>query len=354
MKAQSQKYTLEFKQPAGTSRGILHHKDTYFIKIEKNGQTGYGECNLFRGLSADDRPDYEEKLNWLVANIHLPKDIILEQLKDYSSLIFGYEQALWSLNAKNPLVFFPSKFTDGQAGIPINGLVWMGNKQFMFDQIKQKISDAYRVIKLKIGAIDFKDELDLLKYIRQQFTPEEIEIRLDANGAFSTDTALEKLKYLSDFKIHSIEQPIKQGQFEKMAQLCEQTPIPIALDEELIGYNYQFDKFSFLNQIKPQYIILKPALHGGYAGADTWIEAARKLDIGWWITSALESNIGLNGIAQYTYQKDINIPQGLGTGGLYTNNIDSPLYIANSQLFFDSKRNLSDINRKIEHLFVFK
>jgi len=351
MKAQSQKYTLKFKQPAGTSRGILYHKDTYLIKIEKDGQTGYGECNLFRGLSADDRPDYEDKLNWLVTNIHLQKDIILEQLKDHSSLIFGYEQALWSFNAKNPLILFPSKFTEEQVGIPINGLVWMGNKQFMFDQIKQKISEGYHVIKLKIGAIDFNDELDLLKYIRQQFTPEEIEIRLDANGAFSADSALKKMKYLSDFSIHSIEQPIKQGQMKKMAQLCEQTPIPIALDEELIGYNFQFDKLNFLKNIKPQYIILKPALHGGYTGADTWIEAANKLNIGWWITSALESNIGLNGIAQYTYQKDIIIPQGLGTGSLYSNNIDSPLFITNSQLFFDNHKNLSEINHKIAYLF---
>ena len=351
MKAKSLKYSLQFKQPAGTSRGILYHKDTYFIKIVRDGQTGYGECNLFRGLSAEDRPDYEEKLNWLVANIHLTKDVILEQLKDYSSIIFGYEQALWSLKAKNPLILFPSKFTEGQAGIPINGLVWMGNKKFMFDQIKQKLSDGYRVIKLKIGAINFNDELDLLKYIRQQFTPDEIEIRLDANGAFSPDTALEKLKYISDYSIHSIEQPIKQGQFEKMALLCQQTPIPIALDEELIGYNYQFDKLSLLSQIKPQFIILKPALHGGFSGTDTWIDVARKLDIGWWITSALESNIGLNGIAQYTYQKDIEIPQGLGTGSLYINNIDSPLYIANSQLFFDKQRNLAGINKKILQLF---
>ena len=340
MKAFYQKYQLIFKRPAGTSRGVLLRKDTYFIQIEKEGKTGYGEAALFRGLSADDRPDYEEKLQWAIQNIHLPKNELFKQLKEYSSIIFGLEQAFASLSAQAPHLLYPSAFTEGETNIPINGLVWMGDKSFMLRQIKEKINQGFRVIKLKIGAIDFQDELDLLKYIRSEFSPGEIEIRVDANGAFHPDEALEKLKRLSDFQIHSIEQPIRQGQIEVMSRLCEQTPLPIALDEELIGYSFDFDKINFLKQIKPQFIILKPALHGGFTGTDSWIDAAEKLQIGWWITSALESNIGLNAIAQFTARKNVNIPQGLGTGSLFTNNFDSPLYIDKAALHYQPDKKL--------------
>ena len=214
----------------------------------------------------------------------------------------------------------------------------MGEKTFMFEQIKQKIKQGFGVIKLKIGAIDFKDELDLLKYIRTQFSSSEIEIRLDANGAFTPAEALEKLKFLSEYEIHSIEQPIKAGQFDEMGFLSENSPIPIALDEELIGYHFGQNKKAILARIKPQYIILKPALHGGFIGSDTWIEAARELNIGWWITSALESNLGLNAIAQYTAAKKVKIPQGLGTGGLFTNNFESPLYIKEGALHYNRNK----------------
>ncbi len=335
MKAIFQKYQLIFKQPAGTSRGILHRKDTYFIKLEKEGKTGYGEAALFRGLSAEDLPDYEKKLQWALAHIDMPVNDLFVALKDYSSIIFGLEQAFASLNAKQNHILYPSMFTNGEVGIPINGLVWMGTKDFMLRQIKEKLKSGYRVVKLKIGAIDFQDELELLKFIRREFNSGEIEIRVDANGAFSVNEALEKLKRLSDFSIHSIEQPIKAGQIDAMAELCQKSPVPIALDEELIGYHHLFDKKKFLAQINPQFIILKPALHGGFIGTKTWIEAARKLGIDWWITSALESNIGLNALAQFTYQLQVSRPQGLGTGSLFTNNFASPLFIKDGSLWFD-------------------
>ena len=340
MKARYIKYILHFKQPAGTSRGILTTKETYFLILEENGKTGYGECNLFKGLSSDDVTDYEEKLNWLVQHINLKPEEILFELRDYPSIIFGWETALQSLKSEQPHLLYPSGFTEGKTGIPINGLIWMGSKEFMFSQIKEKLKVGFKVIKLKIGAINFQDELDLLKYIRSQFSPEDIEIRVDANGAFAPEEAMEKLKRLSEFDLHSIEQPVKAGQLEILAQLCEQTPLPIALDEELIGYNHLFDKQKFLSYIGPQYIIIKPALHGGFTGTKGWIEAAENIQAGWWITSALESNVGLNAIAQYTYQLGVTVPQGLGTGGLFTNNFSSPLYIENGELWYKPEKTL--------------
>ena len=340
MKARYIKYLLNFKQPAGTSRGILTTKETYFLVLESDGKTGYGECNLFKGLSSDDQPDYEQKLDWLVQNIHLNPEVIIHELRDYPSIIFGWETALKSLEAVQPHLLYPSDFTEGKKGIPINGLIWMGDKNFMFRQIKEKLQAGFKVIKLKIGAINFQDELDLLQYIRRQFSADDIEIRVDANGAFSPEEALEKLKQLSDFDIHSIEQPIKAGQLEKLTELCANTPLPIALDEELIGYNHLFDKHKFLANIKPQYIIIKPALHGGFIGTDGWIRAAENTQTGWWITSALESNVGLNAIAQYTYQRQVKVPQGLGTGGLFSNNFSSPLYIHQGELHYNPQKNL--------------
>lgn len=341
MKGKYQKYQLIFKKPAGTSRGTLHHKETYIIRIiNDNEKVGYGEAALFKGLSADDLTDYEKKLQWAVKNLHLDKKEIFKKLKNYASIIFGLEQAFRSLEAESPQVLFPSDFTLGKKNIPINGLIWMGEKSFMLEQIKQKINNGFKVIKLKIGAIDFQEELDLLKYIRNEFSSEKIEIRVDANGAFQTKEALEKLKRLSDYNIHSIEQPIRQGQWEEMALLCNQSPVPIALDEELIGFSYDFDKINFLKKIQPKYIILKPALHGGFIGVNSWIKAAEKLQINWWITSALESNIGLNSIAQFTAQKNTDVPQGLGTGSLFINNFDSPLYIKQGSLGYQPDKKL--------------
>ncbi|WOD45345.1 o-succinylbenzoate synthase [Hwangdonia lutea] len=332
------KYILNFKQASGTSRGVLKTKETWFIVIEYNGKKGIGECGVFRGLSVDDVPHYEDILQWTCVNIHLGLAVLLDELNKFPSIQFGLEMAFKSLESENDFELFPSEFTRGNASIPINGLIWMGSEAFMKQQIKEKISAGFHCIKMKIGAIDFQTEINLIKSIREEFSSKEIELRVDANGAFSTDEALEKLKILSDFDLHSIEQPIKQGQFEAMAKLCDNTPLPIALDEELIGVYSVTKKQELLQTIKPQYIILKPSLVGGFKGSDSWIEIAENNNIGWWITSALESNIGLNAIAQYTYKKQSDLPQGLGTGALFTNNFDSPLLVKNGTLQYDKKR----------------
>ncbi|NOQ91846.1 MAG: o-succinylbenzoate synthase [Flavobacteriaceae bacterium] len=345
MKATFKKYILNFKQPGGTSRGVLHTKETYFLILEKNQKIGIGECALFKGLSVDDRPDYEDKLQWLCNNIQLDKDFLLGELLEFPSIQFGLEQALLSINCDDKFELFPSNFTKGNNAIAINGLVWMGDKTFMQKQIKEKLSSGFTTIKLKIGAIDFKSELDLLKSIRNEFTVNEIELRVDANGAFHSNNALEKLKYLSDFELHSIEQPIKVGQWQEMADLCKKTPLPIALDEELIGVFDKSDKENMLQTIKPQFIILKPSLIGGFRGSDEWIEIAKNNKVNWWITSALESNIGLNAIAQYTYVLENKMPQGLGTGSLFSNNINSPLQVKNGALHYNvDKKDKWDIS----------
>ncbi len=336
MNAFYQKYTLKFKSPSGTSRGILKTKETYFLILDLEGKKGYGECGLFRGLSIDDRPDYENKLKWVCDNIHFGLDALLEKLIDFPSIQFGLETAFRSFQSSHPFKLFPSKFTEGEDSIPINGLIWMGSKQFMKDQIKEKLKDGFKCIKMKIGAIDFETEIDLLKSIRKEYSSKEIEIRVDANGAFEVQNALDKLKTLSELDLHSIEQPIKQGQHEEMAMLCESTPLPIALDEELLGVFSVTEKQNLVQTIKPQYIILKPSLVGGFDGSDEWIEVAENQKIGWWITSALESNVGLNAIAQYIYLKKNKIPQGLGTGSLFTNNFDCPLKVKNGKLRHDN------------------
>ena len=345
MKATCHPYRLIFKNPSGTSRGILRHKDTYFLVLIDGKNFGIGECALFKGLSCDDVPDYEKNLQELIEDIENNKSNILEKFRKFPSIVFGYEQAILSLKSHNPFELFPSEFSKGEESIPINGLVWMGDKRFMTQQIDDKLNNGFRTIKLKIGAIDFKEELALLKYIRQQYSPDDITIRVDANGAFTVNEALEKLKWLSDYKLHSIEQPIKAGQWEKMADLCKQTPLAIALDEELIGIDDWDKKQQLISTINPQYIILKPALHGGFSGSNEWIEIAEKHRIDWWITSALESNIGLNAIAQYTFAKQVSLPQGLGTGGLFTNNFDSPLFVKNGHLHADSQPKW-----KLEHI----
>lgn len=330
-----QKYILDFKQASGTSRGVLTQKETWFLILGHNGKKGIGECGILRGLSIDDRPDYEEKIKWVCDNIHLGKQKLYDSLTEFPSMQFGVEMAFLSLESENPLELFPSDFTKNAQSIPINGLVWMGEPAFMKEQIEQKIAEGFNCIKLKIGAIDFNKELELLQLIRTHFDAKTIEIRVDANGGFSPDEALSKLKQLHPFDLHSIEQPIKQNQISKMAELCQQTPFPIALDEELIGVFSLDDKESLLTKIKPQYIILKPSLIGGFQGTQEWISLAEKHNIGWWITSALESNIGLNAIAQFTFTLQSPLPQGLGTGGLYTNNFDSPLEVVNGELWYN-------------------
>ncbi len=332
MQAFFKKYTLEFRRPAGTSRGVLRVKETYFLYLTNGAKTGIGECNLFKGLSIDDRPDYEEKLQWLCDHISGNPISVMMELKEWPSILFGYEMALKSLQSQDPFTLFPSMFTAGEDTININGLVWMGDQEFMLQELENKLESGFNCIKLKIGAIDFDKELELLAAVRSRFCESEITIRVDANGAFTPQNAMSKLDALAHYQVHSIEQPIQQGQWQEMAALCEQSPIDIALDEELIGLYDIEDKQRCVETIKPQYIILKPALVGGFQSCREWINIAVSNNTGWWMTSALESNVGLNAIAQFTYTLGNEMPQGLGTGGLYTNNIDAPLEIKNGTL----------------------
>ena len=339
MKATYHKYLLHFKRPSGTSRGVMTDKETWFIVLDHEGKKGIGECGILRGLSCDDRPDYEEKLAWTCANIHLGKEVLWENLLEFPSIQFGVEMAFQSLESQTPFILFPSDFTKGQKSIPINGLIWMGEEAFMKEQIEEKLADGFRCVKLKIGAIDFEKELQLLRYIRANFSPEQVEIRVDANGAFNEVVALDKLIQLSEFKLHSIEQPISKNNTDRMSELCKISPFPIALDEELIGVFSISEKEALLQKIKPQFIILKPSFVGGFRGTQEWIDLAEKHQIGWWITSALESNIGLNAIAQWTYLQHNLMPQGLGTGALYTNNFDCPLKVDQGQLWYNTDIN---------------
>lgn len=326
-------YTLDFKRPSGTSRGVLNTKETYFIEVFEDDKKGIGECALFRGLSFDDDDDYEAALEWTCRNINLNLEELREELVNHPSIIFGVEQALLNLKHQNEL-YFPSDFTDGEDSIKINGLIWMGTSDYMKEQLEEKLSQGFSCIKLKIG-FDWTSEKEILKSLRQQFPKDKIELRVDANGAFSTEQAKVVLQELAELDIHSIEQPIQAGDWKSMAELCHSTPTPIALDEELIGVlNYE-SKQTLIKEIKPQYIILKPALVGGFSGSDEWIDLAEQNNTGWWITSALESNIGLNAIAQYTYTKKNPMPQGLGTGGLFTNNYETRLHLEGERLWFE-------------------
>lgn len=334
MKASYHRYVLDFKRPSGTSRGVMNQKETWFLVLRENDKYGIGECGILRGLSYDDRPDFEEKLQWTCHNIQENEDVLFSELAEFPAIKFGLEQAFRSLKSDNPFHLHSSDFLEKEVPIPINGLVWMGNKDFMFQQINQKIEAGFDCIKMKIGAIDFETELELLKYIRTHFSESDIELRVDANGAFHPSEALDKLGRLASYRIHSIEQPIRQGQWEEMAQLCQQTPLPIALDEELIGVVDVTKRAQLLQTIQPQYIILKPSLLGGYADSLEWIKLAEDTKADWWITSALESNIGLNAIAQFTATLNNNLPQGLGTGALYTNNLESPLEVSKGGLYY--------------------
>ena len=328
-------YTLNFKRPSGTSRGVLNTKETYFIEVFEDDKKGIGECALFRGLSFDDDDDYEAALEWTCRNINLSIDDLREELVNHPSIIFGVEQALLNLQHQNEF-YFPSEFTEGKDSIKINGLIWMGTSDYMKEQLEEKLSKGFSCIKLKIG-VDWNAEKQILKSLREQFPKDKIELRVDANGAFSPEQAKIVLQELAELHIHSIEQPIQAGNWKAMAELCHSTPTPIALDEELIGVlNYESKK-TLIKEIKPQYIILKPALVGGFSGSDEWIQLAEQNNIGWWITSALESNIGLNAIAQYTYTKNNPMPQGLGTGGLFTNNFETNLHLEGERLWFDNR-----------------
>jgi len=342
------RYTLHFKFEAGTSRGVLTEKDTYFIRIrhaESPLVYGLGECGPLKGLSPDDRPDFEDYLREICdtfngLDLQLFKwniPIILSQLISprFPSVEFGFETAMLDYLHGGRRVIVDNEFARGNKALPINGLIWMGNREFMLRQIEEKLAGGYTTLKLKIGAIDFEQECALLESIRSRFTPEQITLRVDANGAFHPEEVDEKLARLATYGLHSIEQPIRAGQTDFLTELCRRTPVPIALDEELIGHMEYVHKFRLLKKIQPQFIILKPTLLGGMRHCDEWIEIAGRLGIGWWITSALESNIGLNAIAQYTAGFKNTLPQGLGTGQLYHNNLDSPLRLENGLLRYD-------------------
>lgn len=337
MKATFTKYILNFKRPSGTSRGVLKTKETWFVILEHEDRFGIGECAIFRGLSYDDVPQFEQTCNWVTENMDLGLPVLLHDLQNFPSIQFGLEQAFLSLNSDNPFKLFDSSFVQNNHPIAINGLIWMGDSGYMKEQISDKLEKGFNCIKLKIGAIDFKEELRLLESVRKEFDADTIELRVDANGAFTPKEALLKLTELSQFQLHSIEQPIRQGNWEQMRELCEETPLPIALDEELVGITDVTKKKEMLLMVQPQFIILKPSLVGGFSGSKQWMEIANDNGIGWWVTSALESNIGLNAIAQWTATLGNTMPQGLGTGSLFTNNFDSPLKVQNGGLFYDNE-----------------
>ena len=335
MKASHCKYILKFKRPSGTSRGILTEKETHFIVLKEGDNIGIGECGILRGLSVDDVPGYEDRIKEVCNCIHLGLPQLLAELQEFPSIQFGLEQAFLSLRSSDPFTLFPSSFTKSGKPIPINGLIWMGNEDFLLDQLDTKIKQGFRCLKVKVGALDFETELNFLNALRNKYPADDIELRLDANGAFSTGDALEKLHSLSNFHIHSIEQPVAKGQIKAMCELCKTSPIPIALDEELIGIFEVTEKSNLLQMINPAYIILKPSLIGGLKGSQEWIDLADDLGIGWWITSALESNIGLNAISQWTFTLGSDMFQGLGTGALFENNFDSPMKVTEGHLYYD-------------------
>jgi o-succinylbenzoate synthase len=425
------KTSLKFLQPAGTSRGVLHEKESWFIRLRNSDDpetVGIGECSLIPGLSPDSIPVFEQQLRAVCQSVgnfvpgkrdgpgtafpseegltplkkgqsHLDKERgasdneqnpnasygspdekmhgkdkessklsnkesntiqngpnahqdsltaeILSniELSAFPAIRFGLETALRDLEQGGKRLLYPSDFTTGTTGIPINGLIWMGNKREMLSRIAEKLDQGFSVLKMKVGALNFDDELEILHALRKEHPPAQLELRLDANGAWQPDEALEKLKVLSEFGIHSVEQPIPAGTPEEMARVCTNSPIPIALDEELIGVHTPEQKEQLLATIKPHYIILKPSLLGGIKASDEWIGLAEKQGTGWWVTSALESNIGLNAIAQWTATLETSLPQGLGTGSLFANNIPSPLTVTGSRLFYRPEKpwNLSPL-----------
>ncbi|GAB5539017.1 MAG: o-succinylbenzoate synthase [Salibacteraceae bacterium] len=340
------RHSLQFKRPSGTSRGILTDKPSWFLTYAESDWVypALGEVSIIPGLSADPIDRIESKLNEVCANLNAE---LPTETTGFPAITFALEMLEADIKAKGSKVFYPTNdFNTGVAEIKINGLIWMGDPLFMLEQIKEKMEQGFRCLKLKIGAIDFEKELKILASIRQEINAIDLEIRVDANGAFTPGDALEKLKTLSEFDIHSIEQPIAPKQWDEMAALCSTSPLDIALDEELIGLNALEEKRRALDTIRPQYIILKPSLLGGLKACDVWISEAEQRGIKWWLTSALESNIGLNAIAQYAHEKDVSMPQGLGTGSLYTNNIDSPLYIHRQFLMMNPNHiwNLKPLN----------
>jgi o-succinylbenzoate synthase len=338
LKASYKKHTLQFLRPAGTSRGVYITKESWYIFLSDGKKTGIGECSLLKGLSIDDGPDFEYTLSEICDQINQGIFDFGLPLFDFPAIKFGLETALLDLKNGGRHILFPSEFTEEKTGITTNGLIWMGDKTSIRLQIAEKLEKGFSCIKLKIGAIDWDSETEVIAEMRRQFSAKELTIRVDANGAFNFQQAKTVLSELAEMKVHSIEQPIKAGNLEEMAKLCLSTPTPIALDEELIGIFPLENKRKLLQNIKPHYLIIKPSLLGGFKASEEWISLASEMNIGWWATSALESNIGLNAISQWVYMKNVALPQGLGTGMLYTNNIDSPLTLIGEKLFYDLKK----------------
>ena len=333
MKASFKYLNLKFKNPSGTSRGVLKTKDSWFLLLKDKSQMGIGECSIIEGLSIESKTVVVQKLEELCILINKGQHIEDEFFKNLPAIRFAFEMAMMSIRESHSFKMDDNNFINGQP-ISINGLVWMGDISFMKNQIIQKVNDGYQCIKIKVAALEFEEELNLLKWIRKEFAKEKLELRLDANGGFSISEVYDKLDLLNQFQIHSIEQPIAKGYTEEMALLVEKSPIDIALDEELIGVDEVSDKEALLEVIKPQYIILKPTILGGFQKSLEWIRLANQYNISWWVTSALESNVGLNAIAQWTSALNNQMYQGLGTGQLFTNNITSPLYIDSGQLHY--------------------
>lgn len=349
LNASYHKHILTFNFPARTSRGVLTEKPSWIIKLYDPANpniTGKGECSIINGLSPDPDQGYEAMLDKVCSNPANYFSFSDPELDSFPSIRFGLEMAWYDLRQGGYGLLFNSEFTEGNMGIPVNGLIWMGSKENMLQQIRKRIEEGFQCIKMKIGAIDFEDELDLLRAIRKEFSADVIQLRVDANGAFKPSGALEKLKRLSDFNLHSIEQPIKPGNWQAMAVLSDKTPLPVALDEELFAPGSDSNKFNLLKTIRPQYLVLKPSMLGGFAKTQEWIEAAKTLNIGWWITSALESNIGLNALAQWTYSLNNPSHHGLGTGKLFVNNFPSKMFIDNGILKYrrDALHGASTVN----------
>lgn len=328
-------HPLVFVRPAGTSRGILEQKPCWLIRLSSSrGISGIGEVSFIPGLSVEDEEELEIQLDHICKLISRGEMDPLQQLPAMPGVQFALETALRDMQTGGQQILYPSEFTSGEAGIPTNGLIWMGTKPFMISQIREKMKLGFKVLKLKVGSLHFSEELDLLRWIRSEFGSDDLEIRLDANGAWTPEEAREKMEQFSRFFIHSIEQPIAAGQKEELAQLCGDSSIPVALDEELIGLSDPLERSELLARVRPAYIILKPGLLGGFSVAEHWIALAEKYKAGWWVTSALESNVGLSAIAQWTWQLGVSRHQGLGTGALYTNNISSPLQMSGEELWY--------------------
>jgi len=334
--AKYKKHNLIFNLPGGTSRGVLYEKPSWYLKIEDHkGDIGIGEVSLIPGLSIEDVDKMDLMLDEVCRNINEIKEDYHSKYSESPAIRFALEMALKTIENDSPFELLKSDFTKGDDSIKINGLIWMGDIPNMNQQIEAKLEQGFSCLKMKIGALQFEKEIEVLKSIRKRFSKNALELRVDANGAFNPGEAKEKLDQLSKLDLHSIEQPIKAGQWKEMARLCSYSPLPIALDEELIGVHNIDLKAQMLNEIKPQYIIIKPSLVGGFLASEEWIKLASESNVNWWVTSALEANVGLNTLAQWTYTLKSDLPQGLGTGQVFKNNIDSPLYLKGEHLFYN-------------------